>query len=91
MSDVNQSDKDLLHEIIEYVEGLLTTCNGDLHQLNSIAVQMRAAKQAGRISDMNYTIDHERLQRTMNKCKQIIMTLLTQRKRALMMLKELPA
>lgn len=91
MSDVNQNDKQLLREILDYVDSLLITCKDDLHQLNLIAIQLRAAKQAGRINDMHYTVDQERLQRTMCKCKNIIMTLITQRKRALNMLKELQA
>lgn len=90
MNDVNNSDKDVLKQIIGYVDGLLVICNDDLHKLNLIAVQLRNAKRDGRINTMHYTIDQERLKRTISICKNIILTLLTQRKRATIMLKELP-
>lgn len=90
MNDEGQSDKEFLDSVISYVDGLLIICNDDLHKLNLIAVDLRAAKKSGRITDMDYTVDQERLQRTINKCKTIILTLLTQRKRATKFLKELP-
>ena len=91
MNETDRDDRELLHELIKYIDGLISTCRGDLHELNDISRQLRAAKLAGRLSDIHYTVDQERVQRTLYKCKHIILTLLTQRQRAIGMLKELQA
>ena len=89
MNPTEYEDRELLVKLIDYIDGLLGTCRDDLHELNAIGRHLRRAKENGRLSDMHYTVDQERLQRTLHKCKQIMVTLLTQRKRAETMLKEL--
>lgn len=89
MNGADHDDRQLLRELIHYIDGLAGTCRDDLHELNVISRQLRSAKLAGRLSQIHYTVDQERLQRTLHKCKQIILTLMVQRKRAVTMLKEL--
>lgn len=91
MSETDRDDRELLYELIQYIDGLISTCRDDQRELNVISRQLQAAKRAGRLSDIHYTVDQERLQRTLYKCKHIILTLLTQRQRAIGMLKELQA
>lgn len=89
MNDTSQNDEQLLTNLIQYIDGLVESCRNDLKELNLITRHLRSAKQAGRMSDIHYNVDQQRVQRTLSKCKNLILLLLTQRKRAINMLKEL--
>ena len=91
MSQAGNDDQEILRELIHYIGDLIGTCRNDLLELNEISRQLQAGKLTGRLSEIHYTVDQERVQRTLYKCKHIILTLLTQRKRAIGMLKELQA
>ncbi|MBC7707868.1 hypothetical protein H7Y63_01460 [Polaromonas sp.] len=88
MTDSEPSRSDVLIAVIEDIDMLLKDANRDLEQLNAIARVLRAYKHAGKMTDLHYTVDQERLQRTISKCKHVLLTLHEQRKRAVDLLKE---
>ena len=91
MSKTDQSDENILSELVAYIDDLLRTCQKDIQEVNSIAIQLQEARLAGQISGIHYTVDQERLQRILSKAKLLVMTLLKQRKRAINMIQELQA
>ncbi|MDL2341736.1 MAG: hypothetical protein QFB87_01490 [Patescibacteria group bacterium] len=88
MAAIEPNKAAVLKAVIEDIDQLLTDANKDLRQLNGIARVLKVHKGAGNISALHYTVDQERLQRTINKCKLLLITLLQQRQRAVDLLKE---
>ena len=78
----------ILQAVIDDLDNMLRLANGDLHELNTMIRFLRRHKSAGTISELHYTVDQERIKRTMAKCKRLILLLLQHRSRAVELLKE---
>lgn len=81
--------EELVRAVIKDIDDMMTCAQTDLRQLNTIGKFLRKNKEAGNITDLHYTVDQERLQRTNSKCKYLILTLTEQKHRAVGLLKEL--
>jgi len=75
-------------ELIADIDTVSLTARRDLSQLNSIANDLMCHHDDGKISDLHYTVDKERLNRTISKCKKLIWSLSNHRVQALKLLKE---
>lgn len=88
MTDKPFDKQRFLLELIADIDTVSSTAQQDLSQLNSIAKELKVHHNAGKISDLHYTVDKERLNRTMSKCKKLIMSLSNHRIQALKLLNE---
>lgn len=88
MTDQPFDKQRFLLELIADIDTVSSTAQRDLGQLNSIARELKYQHDASKISDLHYTVDKERLNRTMSKCKKLIMSLSNHRVQALKLLKE---
>lgn len=77
-----------LMELIADIDTVSSTAQRDLGQLNNIANELARHHDDGKISDLHYTVDRERLNRTISKCKKLIWSLSNHRVQALELLKE---
>ena len=88
MTDQPFDKQRFLLELIADIDTVSSTAQRDLGQLNSIARELKHQHDVGKISDLHYTVDKERLNRMMSKCEKLIMSLSNHRVQALKLLKE---
>ena len=74
--------------IVDDIDAMIGMASNDLVQLNKIAKYLKTHCDTGNLTHLHYTVDQERLQRTMAKCKMLLLTLTRHRNQALKLLKE---
>ena len=74
--------------MIADIDAMTATAESDLRQLNQIGRYLRQHRDNGKITELHYTVDQERLKRTIAKCKLLLYTLSQHRMQATKLLKD---
>ena len=81
-------NQDFVRALISDIDAMSATAESDLRQLNQIGRYLRHHRGNGNISELHYTVDKERLKRTISKCKLLLFTLSQHRLQATKLLKD---
>ncbi len=88
MTSSASESNDFVRSLISDIDAMSAIAESDLRQLNQIGRYLRHHRDNGNITQLHYTVDKERLKRTIAKCKLLLFTLSQHRLQATKLLKD---